>query len=239
MSAPGGVGIRGRAAGTDHAGHSLAFLIDDYPTMSHMCDDMMTGNNTSGQVGVWGMTFAVIGAGGVTRIASEAGHPGIWRMTTDSVADGNHGLFTWTGNAHHLNSETFDLLVNCRWNQINTTVRHRVGFGSSAEPPVDGMYIEKLAADTSWFGVCRASSVETRTAALLTADTSFHTFRIRRLNSSTIGFTIDRGEEALVTANIPTAVTNVIVYVETAEAVAKTLDFDLIDYLVTGMTARV
>ena len=44
----------------------------------------------------------------------------------------------------------------------------RVGLGNSAnaDPPGDGCFIEKLAADTQWFGVTRASAAQGRTAAL-------------------------------------------------------------------------
>jgi hypothetical protein len=229
----------GRGVLADDVAPATRVRIDDYKSMLHWTDDFTTGNATSGQLGAIGALFNGTGAT-VARQTSEVDHLGLWRVTSGAVS-GDHANFMVSGVGGAqliLPAATFDVVIVCRFNQAGSTLRHRIGLGNSlaAEPPADGCYIEQLSTDTEWFGVNRAGAVESRTPALLTSDTSFHTFRVRRVDALTIGFTIDAGSESLLTANIPTTGLSVGAYVEPAEAVAKSFDMDLIDILVTGLS---
>jgi hypothetical protein len=71
---------------------------------------------------------------------------------------------------------------------------------------VHGAWIERLSTDTSFFGVARNGGVQSRTAALIAQDTTMHTFRIRRISATSLGFQVDRtGTEQVLTTNIPDA----------------------------------
>jgi hypothetical protein len=53
--------------------------------------------------------------------------------------------------------------------------------------------------------------------------------RVRRIDASTIGFTVGAATEVQVASNIPTATAGHMVYVRTLEAVAKSVDVDSVE----------
>src|SRR5262249_49768319 len=113
-----------------------------------------------------------------------------------------------------------------------------IGETTTANPPTKGIYFERLSTDTNWFGVCRASNVQTRVDMGVAGDLVFHRFRIRRIDASTIGFTIDGGTELTCTTNVmnTTEATFPIYEVIATTATAKDMDSDFFDQLITGIT---
>jgi len=84
--------------------------------------------------------------------------------------------------------------------------------------------------------VTRAASAQTRTDTGIAVDTSFHRFRIRRVDGSTIGFTLDAAAEVTHTANIPTVGLVSGQVIRNSAAAAKTYDIDYYDLLITGLS---
>jgi hypothetical protein len=157
----------------------------------------------------WNFT-STAGSGSYTQLNAATGRPGVWRITTDAFVNDKSGILsngsvTTTGHT----SDMFDVLIIAKLitNDANTTMR--IGLfaagGQTSDPPSDGIYIEKLNTDTQFFGVTRTASTQTRTTAISTCDTNYHSFRIRRVNGSTIGFTIDNSIEQTSTTNIPSS----------------------------------
>lgn len=199
-------------------------------------EDFLTGSNTTGNVGSVGMALG----GTFTLQASEAGHPGIARMDTGAVSSTIASLYGRVGatSGSVLPSETFDLTAAFRLNTNDADTRVRIGLASNftTAAPNDGIYLEKTLTDTQWFGTCRASSVETRTAALASVDTSWHKVRIRRINASTIGFAFDGAAEVAVAATIPTVSVHFGLHIFNNAAASKTIDADLFVFKVTGLS---
>lgn len=150
---------------------------------------------------------ALIGSG-----TSNAGYPG--RFTYRSAAGSTHVMRPYQINSPNwfLNTDSFDSYITFAqdYSGGTNTSDVRVGYVgniSSAMPPANGIYFETLAADTNWFLVTRAAGAQTRTDTGVARDDSstMHKFRLRRVNGTTIGATVDAGSEVTATANIPTA----------------------------------
>jgi hypothetical protein len=173
-------------------------------------------------------------------VASEPGHIGILQRSTGAAIGNDSGLspqLTSQPRIGMLPAERFSLrwVVRLNTNDANTTVR--IGLNGDAvatttNPPTDGIYFEKLDGDTNWFRVTRAAGVQTRTDTGIAITANFAVFRVRRLDASTVGFTIDTASEQTDTTNIPTVVVNPWTYVITSAAAVKSLDYDFFDLYV-------
>lgn len=190
------------------------------------------GNNTAGK---WNWNF--VNGTLITQTVPDANHIGVVRRATAATL--NQLAYMWTGNGNAqdfiLPASNFDItwILALATNDANTMLRFGLGFSNANDPPNNGIWFEKVLADTSFFGVCRASSAQTRTSALLATDTSYHRFRLRRVNSTTIGFSVDGGTEATITANIPTVALAVLIQIATGAAAAKSVDLDYVGLTVS------
>lgn len=206
------------------------------PGSYYFVDDFLTGKlNIDGSVGL-GWNFA----NAPTEQPGPVNHPGIMRHGT-TASSGNLGAIgLWRNNTtigQITPTDTFDMLfiVRLNMNDANTKMRAGIGINPAVDPPTDGMYIEKELADTDWFGVTRAAGAQTRTAALAAISTDWVKFRIRRVDASTIGFTVDGGTEVTATLTITTASIIPFVQIKNSVAVAKNYDIDYFDLAITGM----
>lgn len=196
-------------------------------------DDFVGGGTTSAVIGKFLWTYT---GGTFNGQAGESGHPGIQRRDTGTTISTN--AYTVAKQTNLLvASELFDttLVVRLNTNDTDTLVRLGIATGASVNPPSDGMYVEKLAADTSWFGVTRVGNVQTRTSALGATSTGWVKFRVRRIDSSTVGFTMDSGAEVFATSNLATGAANLAIVINNATAVSKTIDVDFVDLRITGL----
>jgi hypothetical protein len=208
---------------------------DPVTTLSEF-DDFLSGPLTSGQIGKLGWQFT---NGTIAAIDAEANHPGIVRRSSSSTANQMCPLFPVANAIRQiLPADTFSVTWIVRLGLADTETGVRVGLTARADsnPPSDGIYFEKLPADTAWFRVTRAGAVETRTTTGIAATGAWAKLRVRRLNASTIGFTIDGAAEQTVTATIPTIALIPWVQVWTSTANVKNLEIDLFALTVTGLS---
>ena len=210
---------------------------DDPTSYFRIVDDFVFAGTASPDIGFGWATSA----GAVSMIASEANHLGIIQRSTgtsqNTLAFMTIRTFPTTGVIDP--ASMFDMTWIVRPDTDSTNIHMKIGmtdnFASTA--PSNGIYVERLGTDTSWFGVTRSGGSQTRTAALITsAAATWFKFRIRRVNGTTIGFTVNGGSEVTATATIPTAMLhpgNLITNPAAAAPVA--LDIDLFKLTVYGL----
>jgi hypothetical protein len=201
-------------------------------------DDFFTGASTSPDIAQgW-----ALGGGSASNVASEANHPGIINVSTTSTQNTISNL---TGRTNQTTgtldpATTFDMTWIVRASADSTNISMKIGMSDNmaSTTPSNGIYVERLGGDTSWFGVTRSGGSQTRTAALITsAAATWFKFRIRRVNGSTVGFTVNALTEVTATATIPTAQMQPgILITNPAAAAATTIDIDLFALSVSGLT---
>lgn len=224
--------------GTHNLTSDLAFATPD------IADDFIAGSTTTTDVGElkWNLTG---GGGSLDYVPAEAHHPGIIRLT---VTAGNYATIrpgAGGASAPLLPADAFDaafILRSTTGGSSDTNVTYRFGFGNNAtsNPPTDGIYVEKLAADTAFYAVCRASGTETRTnlgSAFIASAWLY--CRIRRYSDTVIGFSFGQETngvpDAQVSTNVPTAVMQPFIGVGSAASVSETIDADAFKLRVTGL----
>lgn len=200
-------------------------------------DEFSHGLITGTGIGELGWTVGIGGtsAGTHSYVDGTSGHPGIFQLATPTTNSSRNYLHLMVvaaaGNV--LASDFFDMLFMIKLTQTDTDTVFRCGLGNSSEadPPVGGCYVEKLLADTSWFGVTRAASSQTRTAALFTSDMAWNRIRVRRKSSTEIGFTINALAEVILTATIPsTALQPFVMIGNNLATTSKSLQVDAVEF---------
>jgi hypothetical protein len=214
----------------------------DNRTSSSLHDDFHTVATASGSIGALGWS------GGATLVgytASTAGHLGINYITCAASIGAKNSIYLGP-NALLLPSVAFDAAFIVGLYDKDSDTGNRVGFTSDptaalASPASDGIYFEKLAADTNWFAVCRASGTQTRTdTGIATTSLSYVHLRIRRASASRIEFTIgnptNQQPTVSTSTNVPTAALGAFFSIETAANTAKRMNIDLFDLEIIGQT---
>ena len=202
-----------------------------------------TAGRTCGEGGHWWLSTGTTGT--MAQTANELNHPGL-RTIRSGATTNNAVELQWTAAFGSMAwSNIFDAIYVVRPENSDTDTLHRFGLMNDAgtNPPTDGIYMEKLAADTNWFLVCRAASTETRVDTAIAHATTYMTVRFRRVDATTIARSFCSGDgctlgaEVNVTTNCPTAATEARAgfYVRTAANAAKGLVIDYSDLLITGI----
>lgn len=205
-----------------------------------LVDTFMRGSNSSSSIGELGW---FLNAGTVTYRDGEAGHHGIRRVdtTTSSGTLASLSAFGSGSIGPLLPADTFIVEYIFRLTQVDSDTMFRIGLGMAytADPPTNGIYIEKVYADTQLFAVCRSGGSQTRSTAIITpsAGTWYHAY-IWRKNSADIGFAIGEfsnwSAQKVVTANVPTATLSPIMQIKNQTAASKTFDIDHFQQVITG-----
>lgn len=200
---------------------------------SQVCirDDFMAGGYTTGIVGHLGWTIV---NGTSTGVSAESNRPGILRRDTGSSINTATSMYLrGLASVGTINpAQTFNTTWHIRLGQAVGTFDFRAGLGNSTigDPPADGMYFEVLAADTNLYCVTRASSVQTRTDSGIAASTSWLALKIVRTPAS-VQFFINGAPVCTNTTNVTAAMLQPMLFLENTEAVAKTVDIDLFDFV--------
>jgi hypothetical protein len=191
-------------------------------------EDFVLGTNTNGSIG--GVGFA--GSGTLSQVSGEAGgRLGLFRLDTTStsatLARINYNVATAVDPA-----STSRILWVVRLNTNDTDTLLRVGSQNTAggNPAANGIYLEKLAADTDWFCVTRSGAAQTRTDSTIAVSTSFVDIAYIQ-NSSGVQFYLNGVAVCgLMTTNITTTFLAPTVFIINSAAASKTVDVDYFEY---------
>jgi hypothetical protein len=173
---------------------------------------------SAGQLG-WGWE----GGDAFAEIAVVTGHVGVLMRQTGAVSGVRCRTYLPTRRAFNLIplfnvDDPFEVDFVFQMQQTtNVVVRIGIfqvadaGSGTGDDPPAAGIYFERLATDTNWFGVCRSGSVETRVDTGKAFNTAWRKLSIRRKkagsgSSGIIRFVVndDEANGVEVSANVPT-----------------------------------
>ncbi len=202
-----------------------------------------TADGTIGRLG-----WTKIGSTSFAYGAMEAQHPGVGAVTTSGT--GLCGLIASPVGAGTLqmSSANFDLdAIVKAGSGSDSTSMYRVGWGNdpTADPPDDGIWYEKLYADTTWFAVTSLAGVKTRqTVGSVTAN--WIHFRMMRRHSSTIGYIVgsflnNENVTALLFNSggvFPTVMLSPFIQARNSAGSARTFSVDYMRQTITGMTRR-
>lgn len=203
---------------------------------SYANDDFLTGQLTDGTIGAFGWNLNQVDS--LTVLNTALNHPGIRRLDTSASATTNTTLFHANGVAP---GESFECEYIFRLNQADTDTMCRIGLADSiADPPTNGIYLEKLYANTNWFVVCRATTqTKTDTGIAVTAG-SWVRLLIRKHNNESIGFSlndvdrINTNDSKRIALNIPLLV-GPLFAIRNQAAASKTLDIDFYGQWIGGL----
>ena len=177
-----------------------------------MRDDFTPSSLETGEIGSLGWSFTSFTP---FAAAAAANHPGIIRLQTPAATTLSS---LYPGNATNITAISLGDVAESHWVFAEdsagvTDYDIRIGFFDNIAnaPPNNGVYLEKLAADTNWFFVTRTSSAETRTDTGVAAGTTdWITYRFFKYSAVlyACGIKVNGGTEVLtdeVSTNIPVA----------------------------------
>jgi hypothetical protein len=210
-------------------------------------DDFMSGGVSGGTIGALGWT-SLGNTPGVSVQPGVANHPGIIRRDTGTTATTIATLYLGNSvaNGPILGTDMFDVTFIVRVNQADSDTKVRVGLSSRADQDVvaDGAYFERLYADTNWFALSRAASVQgSRVDTGVAMGTGWVVMRVRRIGAGSVGFRIGATVDAMLAAteiviasNTPGIVQQPFIHIQNQAAASKTMDIDYADIKVLGLT---
>jgi hypothetical protein len=202
-------------------------------TETFLQDDFLSGTATSGSVGTLGWSSA----GTISVQSSGTNRLGFYRIdtgATQAVQARVHLAVSALLDPSRYTALAFHIRLNT--NDANTTIRIGAANGVSSDPPLHGVYFEKLDGDMNWFCTTRTAGVQTRTDSGVAINTSFNTFAYVR---STLGVTfLINGVPVVVNQadNVPVTYVCPFAWIINSAAAAKTFDIDAFQLHVSGLT---
>lgn len=190
----------------------------------------------------WFLHSGAVSATGAYGSAGSGGYPGTF---TTTIGASQSVIFrplftsapTWFSAA-----ELFDWYIVASFEEFGGDCR--VGFNGTSGvtlPPANGIYAEKLDADTNWFLVNRAAGSQTRKdtgVAFAGGFEQWELFRLRRVNATTIGLTIGTAAEVTETGTIPTTWLDPFFSLVTGVGGSGQMQMDLWRGFFTGLGAK-
>jgi hypothetical protein len=209
----------------------------DYTKYIRLQDDFLSSGTSTLNVGSLGWS---VGNGATTMLAPETNAIGIVRRSTGTSTGTTASLYLSNGTHDVLNStHTFTIIWRCRVpsSDATTTVRIGAANSSTSATPNEGIYFEKLDADTNWFAVTRSSSTQAaRTDTNVAVGSSFDVFRIM-CAGGVITFYINGILVATRSTNVPTSTgVNPGTTITNSENAAKFLEHDYFELDLSGLT---
>jgi hypothetical protein len=265
--APGGTCTAGRDFYTDTVGLNLYFCdaantwkqgnggtgFPITPGTYYEYDNFLSSSTAgAGALGggllAWGSNSNSGGSTATQQVASATSLGSVQITTGATTANdaewlrGTNGSFKNFHTASNFQMRTSVIGVTADANTV-----YRFGLSDSAviaySQPANGVYIEKAAADTQWFGVCRTAATQTRSTALATVTGGSQiAFQISFVSSGTIAFKTAATVAGLasasainVTTNCPSIAAAAEFGVATAANAAKSLGLFFYDMYITGL----
>ncbi|MBK7925914.1 MAG: hypothetical protein IPJ98_00030 [Bryobacterales bacterium] len=190
-------------------GGSVAPALPDVSRVA-MWDDFLSGDKTiASSIGTLGWQQGGIGT--FSELTGELNHPGIIRLDSTTSTTSNSASMHLMRTAGLQRAEMFDLTWIFRPNQADGNTVVRAGLLCSAasvyyQPrPSDCIWLEKAAADSNWYWTVRASGTDVQRGDSGVAVTvgGWVKLRLRRVDASRIGFTVNGGAELMTSASLP------------------------------------
>lgn len=181
-------------------------ILADPTVAPYLVDEFLFGSGEAGEVGDLGWNFT---GGSCSVIVPEAGHPGVTARFTGTTANARDSMYTGTSGA--VLPIRFDQFDRLTWiiKPATADADFKLRFGLSSdftsETPAAGVYFERLASETSWYGVTRSASAEGRTAALAAFSADWVRLDLRRVDVDTVAFSVNGGAEVELSTNVPAA----------------------------------
>ena len=166
-------------------------------------DEFASGSIETGEIGSLGWIFLT---GSIANSGYATNHPGAFAHTNNSATQGY--LTTEKAVAACGDVEEIVFIIKLT-NPTNTNAEFRCGLLDTllTYTNANGVCIEYLTGDTSVWGAVfnGGNGNKTRTASpLITFDTDWHKYKIRRVSSSNWAFSVDDGTEISITSgNLP------------------------------------
>jgi len=205
-----------------------------YPSGSMLLiqEDFLTGTSVSAQIGTHGWNSA----GTISNRPGETNRPGIIRVDTGGVS-GAIARINGLGSDNFIPDQNHSVMAYYRLNTNDANTTTRIGSGNSfgSVSPSNGIYFEKLDADTNWFCVARSGGVQTRTDSTIAVNTSFNSFRYVRNSSGVQYFINNTSVCGTISTNIPTTALSPGTTILNSAAASKTLDLDYIEFRMYGL----
>ncbi len=206
-----------------------------YPPQSMVLiqEEFLTGTAATAQIGTHGWNSA----GTISNRPGETNRPGIIRVDTGAVS-GTIARINGLGADNFIPDQNHSVTAYYRLNTNDANTTTRIGAGNSfgSATPSNGIYFEKLDADTNWFCVARNGGVQTRTDSTIAVNTNFNSFRYVR-NSSGIQYFINNTAVCgTISTNITTTALSPGVTILNSAAAAKTFDLDYFEFRMFGLS---
>jgi hypothetical protein len=237
--------LDGNVSDSGGRGNVIANNGQEPPGVALIRDEFATGTTTSGAIGDLGWILENDGTASSTVSVASATvhHPGVIQMDTSTVA-GYSGLMLNSSHGTILDpANFFDVTFILKFSASDATAGFSWGLTNLTAhdfDPANGIYFQKAVSGADaghWLGVCRSNGTVSKTSAVATADTFWHSFRIRRvLSTPKIGFSIDGGTERLVVTDVPTAGMNPFLVCHNNSASKKTVSVDYFEMQGTSLS---
>ena len=198
-------------------------------------EEFLNGTQASGAIGALGWAIDGGSANGQPGVAS---HPGLQRIDTSAVINTQPDLFLASSISNMVPTDNHRVMWVGRLNTNdgNTTMRHGMNDQVTTNPPTNGIYIEKLDADTNYFCVTRNAAVQTRVDSGAAVNTNFHNMGYTR-NTSGVQFVINGVNVCgLINTNIPTVAIRPVFTLINSAAANKTYDLDYFSLSIFGIS---
>lgn len=211
----------------------------DLTTAALLYDDFMLGVSFG-----WG--GVATGTGVVGQVANVTNHPGIVYVGTGATSGSTCAMMTKDSTAVGLSllpemDFIFETIMTPGISDSNAEWRFGLMDAPTSFPPTDGIYLEKLFADTNYFAVCRSGGTQTRTdTGIAATQGTWRHVTIRRHNADTISFDfgekVNNNSTVRITTNIPTAQLQVGYSIQNNAAASKQIWVDAALLLITNLS---
>lgn len=183
----------------DTGSPNLAGMVDPLPDLYRLptslggkyppiVDDFIGGGSASLAIGNLG--WFLQGGNITTAVAATDDHDGIIRFTSSATLGAANGIALVSGSSagngsvfvNGNNAKPFDLTFIVQIKAPSAAPTYRIGLTKdiSTAQPTDGIYLECLNTDTSWFIVIRAASAQSRhNTGIAVSNNTWYTLRLK------------------------------------------------------------
>lgn len=193
------------------------------PATVRLTEEFLGGTQAQGQLGELGWFFT---NGAMTSPTAVAGHPGVVRRTSGTTIN-QVATLGLSGATKSFLPDITDWTWIVRPVDV-TDVTTRIGLidANTSDPPANGVYLERLTADTNWFLVTRAAATQTRVDTGVAYSATWLKAAFVNANG-TVSVSINGGAPISSNTNLPTTTSLMpLAQIIPALASARSMDFD-------------